>query len=201
MVFMSFKKFGNCEYRAFRHKKHYHCVIIFSMIVRHLTCDDFCHSDKPMEKPFQSQSCICERCLVGWNVPVYRSLKQGWEFANVTAFKEETQHHNVRFIDDETAWMRIEPNPFDEYVTFCVNLISSADDGNRNSIGGPNRNGANDISGNNSNDDFDHGGGGDDENWPLQFEDDSVNGNVSSQNQASINAVLFLPSKFKKLCT
>jgi hypothetical protein len=64
-------------------------------------------------------SWVCAKCLVGWNVPVFRPKREKWEFGTVEAYIEETCEHSLCFMDDEKDWAVVESLPFKKYIDHC----------------------------------------------------------------------------------
>lgn len=84
--------------------------------------------NNPLSSSSSSVSFICGDCLVGWNVPVYRSYLKRWEFGSVEDYNPRTTQHFFLFIDDSTAWETVDVSPFNGYMKYCKdrNIIPSS---------------------------------------------------------------------------
>lgn len=59
---------------------------------------------------------VCEKCVVGYYLPVYRSSVGRWELGTIQDFDMPTQRHQFAFADEAAEWMHVDEDPFAEYA-------------------------------------------------------------------------------------
>lgn len=61
---------------------------------------------------------VCEECVVGREVPVFRPSLHDWNIGQVKSYDDQTGRHLLEFVDGDTEWTMIEEQPTRMYLEY-----------------------------------------------------------------------------------
>ncbi len=65
---------------------------------------------------FHQPLTLCDECLVGRTVPIYRPQVHEWQVGEIDEYDRKTGMHHFIFPDSEVEWLKVDPTPFNSYL-------------------------------------------------------------------------------------